>query len=369
MSRREQSRLVDALPDLVSAILGKVASLAGFALVVILVYFLYALFSGYVAAYPKLVHQAPAQAAKIVGNLQVASMILVAAAVFVVAYTLLYLWEFDKLAPILALIGVALHFGSPFGLAQVLGPAMHGNAAATLLLGTLTRVGQVLLWAAAIHGIPTLLKQLHTGLAGYGVDSVTRRAARKQAGIVHPFSPCWQLPYCRPFIRDRCPRYRERTTCWRKKRGCLCDDDIITAALMGGEKTAAGAKERQILEYLPGAGGGGRSTIGKRLKCKNCFIFLEHQRIKHRYVAPLSVPLVVGAFWFFQETIEQTYASFCQWAARGVQAVAFGQVNTGVLHETFTNPLVKWLFLACIGVYALTYVLRFWEYLFFKLKI
>ena len=30
MSRREQSRLVDALPDLVSAILGKVASLVGF---------------------------------------------------------------------------------------------------------------------------------------------------------------------------------------------------------------------------------------------------------------------------------------------------------------------------------------------------
>ena len=104
---------------------------------------------------------------------------------------------------------------------------------------------------------------------------------------------------------------------------------------------------------------GGRSTIGKRLKCKNCFIFLEHQEDQAPLCGAAVGTLVVGAFWFFQETIEQTYASFCQWAARGVQAVAFGQVNTGVLHETFTNPLVKWLFLACIGVYALTYVLRF----------
>ena len=156
----------------------------------ILVYFLYALFSGYVAAYPKLAHQAPAQAAKIVGNLQVASMILVAAAVFVVAYTLLYLWEFDKLAPILALIGVALHFGAPFGLAQALGPAMHGNAAATLLLGTLTRVGQVLLWAAAIHGIPTLLKQLHTvwPVTGSIASRGARRASRRHRPPLQPLT-------------------------------------------------------------------------------------------------------------------------------------------------------------------------------------
>lgn len=368
MSRREQSRLTDALPDLVSSILGKVASLAGFALAVVLIYFLYALFSGYVAAYPQLYHRAPAQAAKIVGNLHAASIILVIAAVAMLLYTLLHLWEFNQLAPILALVGLALYFGPPFALAQVLGNSMQGNAAAMTILVALARVGQMLLLAAAAHGVPALLKQLRTGFTGLGADSATRRAARKQPGMIHPFSPCWRLPYCRPYIRDRCPRYQERKTCWRRKIGCLCDDDIMAAALMGGEGTAAGARDKLILEFLPGAGGG-RSTVGKRIKCKNCFIFLEHQRIKHRFVAPLSVPLVVGAFWYFQGQIEQAYASFCQWAARGVQAVAFGQVNTGVLQETFTNPLVKWLILACFGVYALTYVLRFWEYLFFKLKI
>ena len=54
----------------------------------------------------------------------------------------------------------------------------------------------------------------------------------------------------------------------------------MAAALMGGETTSSGAREKLILEFLPGAGG--QSLVRKRLSCKNCFIFLEHQRVKHR---------------------------------------------------------------------------------------
>ncbi|NLC58784.1 MAG: hypothetical protein GX774_18270 [Armatimonadetes bacterium] len=364
MPRREQSRLADALPDLVSAILGKLASLGALAFVVALLYFAYALFAGYVAAYPQ---YAWAFRVKIAGNLQVASYLLVAATFCVLAYALIHFWEHEELPAYLLLGGILFYFAPPFLLAEFVRGPLHTNRAATIIHGALTNAGQLLLVAAALRIVPLLLHHARTALVGFGQDSAVRQAAKKQPGLIHPFSPCWKLPFCRRYIRDHCPRHKERKTCWRTKRGCMCDDDIVTMALMGGAGTSTAARERLMLEYLPG--GGGRGVVGKRLKCQNCFIFLEHQRIKHRYAAPASLPALAVVFWLIRGSVESGYQSACAWATRGVQSVALGQVNTGVIWETFTSPAVKWLILLCVALFVVTYFMRFLEFLFFKLKV
>jgi hypothetical protein len=44
---------------------------------------------------------------------------------------------------------------------------------------------------------------------------------------------CWQLPYCRKFIREQCPIYHAKTTCWKERVGCMCEEAIIGNAMKG----------------------------------------------------------------------------------------------------------------------------------------
>jgi hypothetical protein len=41
---------------------------------------------------------------------------------------------------------------------------------------------------------------------------------------------CWEGPYCREFIRVHCPIFVARQACWRVKRGCYCEEDIVVQA-------------------------------------------------------------------------------------------------------------------------------------------
>ncbi len=364
MTKRGESRLADALPDLVTTLISKAASLAALSLVVTFGYFLYALFSGYVRAYPQL---AVAQQWKVYTNLTVASHIFVVAAALLTLYALLHLWEHNQFAGALALVGVVFYFGAPLVIAQALGAALRGNGAAWAIQKGFANAGQIMLVAAIVWGIPALIAQVRTGFSGFGADSASRRAARKQQGLTHPLSPCWRLPYCRPYIREKCVRFQERKTCWRRKSGCMCDEEIMAAALMSGSETSSGAREKLITEFLPGAGN--RGSAKRKVTCANCFIYLEHQRLKHKFLAPVMVPLVVLIFWHFSNPIQTLYLRFGAWATHAIASVALGQMDTSLLQQTFTNPAVKWLILACAGIYLLTYLLRFVEFLFFKLKI
>lgn len=368
MSRRGESRLADAIPDLVSSFLDKLAVVAGLALVATFAYLAYALFSASVQGFADVpTHE---ERARILGNLGAASNVFLLAGLTVIIYTMLRVWEHAQLALGLAVGGAALFFGAPLLVVQALGVNMPGNAAALVIQGAFTSMGQILLVAAVVRGVPALFEQLRSGFQGVGEESATRRAAKRQMpGLVHPLSPCWNLPYCRPYIRDKCIRYRERKTCWRKQAGCMCDDDIMAAALMGAEGSSAAGREKLMLEFLPGAGGRKPAGTKRRITCKNCFIYLEHQRLKHKFVAPMAIPLVLGLFYLCYNSIDATYRSMGMWVTNAAQRVALDKFDPTILERTFTSPIVEWLILACIGIYTLTYLLRLLEYLFFKLKI
>lgn len=364
MSRRNEFRLYDALPNAVSGFIERAALLAGIVLGATLLYFAYALLTGVASNYPSLAY---VQRVKVIHNLHIASVLFTASAVVVLVYGVLYMWEQRDLAASLAVIGALLYFGTPFALSQVVGPFFF-NAAVNTIQSALTNVGVVVLAAAVGRAIPLLIQQITGGVKGYGEESVIRRTAAKQrARMVHPLSPCWALPYCNSFFREHCIRYRERKTCWRTKNGCLCNDEIMRDLLLRSGGTPGTSKERATLDFLPG--GGSRTTLGKRLKCTNCFIYLEHQRLKHRWAAPLAVLGLVIAGWLVLPTLESAYLQFGRWATHIVASVALTEVDTGSLMGTFTNPVVKWLIFFCLGVYALTSIQHFLEYLFFKLKV
>ncbi|MDH7571193.1 MAG: hypothetical protein QHJ73_16575, partial [Armatimonadota bacterium] len=346
MAQRGEPRLSRGLPGFVPVVTEKLASFALVPVVATFLYLLYALFSGYVRDYPILTQ---AHQLKVLYNLEVASHIFLAAAVFWVIYVLVHLWESHSLAAALVGIGGALYFGTPFLIARFIGGAMGDNAAAATVQGAFTNTGIAALMGGVLRAVPELAEQLRSGFGRLAQEGTVRRAAVQQVkGLVHPFSPCWRLPYCQRYIRDYCPRYTERRTCWRKKAGCMCDDSITTAALLASGGSSSAAKERLILEYLPGAGEV-RRLVSRRVTCHNCFIYLEHQRVKHKWIAPVAVPLVLAVFYFGMPLIDVYYLEAGKWATSAVQAIALGTVDTQLLMETFTSPLVKWL--AVIAIY------------------
>jgi hypothetical protein len=149
MSKRRGSGLFDALPELLSDVIDKIAYFAGLAAAVTLIYFLYALFSGYVGGYSHLSHEARL---KVIGNLTVAANIFTLAAIVMVIYTMMRIWEHNQLPVWLAMAGAALYFGSPFVIAQILGQTVVNNHAAFVIQSALTNVGTGVLVAAEAGG-------------------------------------------------------------------------------------------------------------------------------------------------------------------------------------------------------------------------
>src|SRR5205823_3893098 len=98
---------------------------------------------------------------------------------------------------------------------------------------------------------------------------------------------CWQLPYCRKFVRERCLIYHSRRTCWKERVGCMCEEEVIRNAM---ENRTIPKDAVAAAKYIPV---NNRITMAqKRERCRQCVIFNEH--LKHQY--RLFLPVTVAAF-------------------------------------------------------------------------
>jgi hypothetical protein len=105
---------------------------------------------------------------------------------------------------------------------------------------------------------------------------------------------CWQLPFCRKFVREKCPIYHARRCCWRERVGCMCEEEVIQGAMTGNvipKDSVAAAKYIPYNKML--------TPAQKAERCRQCVIYNEHQRQKYKlmtYVVPLGVLAFYGMF-------------------------------------------------------------------------
>src|SRR5262249_14119457 len=96
---------------------------------------------------------------------------------------------------------------------------------------------------------------------------------------------CWQLPYCRKFVRERCPIYHARRTCWKERVGCMCEESVIRNAMSGRVIPADAVAAAKFIPQNH------KLTMEqKKERCRQCVIYLEHQ--KHKY--KLAMPAAIG---------------------------------------------------------------------------
>ena len=169
---------------------------------------------------------------------------------------------------------------------------------------------------------------------------------------------CWQLPYCRKFVRERCPIFHAKTTCWKELTGCMCEESVIRSAMenrpIPKDAVAAAAtipRNRKLTDAQ------------KRSRCKSCVIYNEHQRHKYRVSMPVLLLLFGGGYVVLREQL-----------VAGVSRV-LGQANDGVNSVVLTQGRVQFptyfveVLVAGLVIVAISYAIRGLEYALFKLKI
>ena len=170
---------------------------------------------------------------------------------------------------------------------------------------------------------------------------------------------CWQLPYCRKFVREKCPIYHAQRTCWRELVGCMCEESVIRVAMEGKpvskESLLSGAAIPRNTKLTDSA---------KRERCKTCVIYNEHQKHKYKLAMPVVIIGYALIYLLFKGPIANGINAFLNRGSKFVTEGTGGAIKNVDTGDFFTQFLV-----GAVVVVMLAYTIKMVEYAIFKLKI
>lgn len=175
---------------------------------------------------------------------------------------------------------------------------------------------------------------------------------------------CWQLPFCRKFVREKCPIYHSRRTCWRERVGCMCEEQVIRDAM---ENKAIPKDIVAAAKFIPV---NNKLTLDmKKERCRQCVIYNEHQ--KHKY--KLSLPLVLLGFVGIYILLRAPLLAATGGIVSNLDRIFANLTYTkgGAVAQKIENSTIPFneILLVCIMIVVMTYALKVLEHLIFKLKI
>jgi len=215
-------------------------------------------------------------------------------------------------------------------------------------------------------GLPDRMKKK----ANVGVNKKAEAAQQKVAAGANMFSPCWKLPFCREVIRKQCPAFLAKKRCWKFKRGCYCDEEMISRIIRGETLEAIKAPTRM-------------SQTGKP-PCGRCYIYLEHQTHKFRTISPLAFPGTIGAMFFIWPHYMKAFATFNArldsfWARFSFSPTSMTPESlvskvkdaekVGQMDHTQIAHIGSIIFGVILGFMLLVWVTKFIEWAIFKAKL
>ena len=184
---------------------------------------------------------------------------------------------------------------------------------------------------------------------------------------------CWEGPYCRTFIRDHCPIFIKRQACWKNRRGCYCDEDIVSGAA---------AKVKGVMLEMAPASETNFSTPAtqtnrkvhltewqKAERCRNCIIYNEHQREKYKVFMPIVILGTVAGTAAFSQPAFALVKVVITRVDRMVQSLSFGPTSGTPRHYIDIADWAVWSIVLALSVMLISKVLQTLEYLIFVKKI
>ncbi|GIV01592.1 MAG: hypothetical protein KatS3mg015_0422 [Fimbriimonadales bacterium] len=177
---------------------------------------------------------------------------------------------------------------------------------------------------------------------------------------------CWQLPFCRKFVREKCPIYHSRRTCWRERVGCMCEEQVIRDAMEGKviPKDAVAAAK-----FIPR---NNRLTPAQKAeRCRQCVIYNEHQRHKYRLAVPMCFLVVFGLYVLLhQPLLESTHEIMKNFDVAMSNLTIKSAIDTGQRGTIGTTPgILEEFVLFAVVLFVFSQIMKAVEFAIFKLKI
>lgn len=312
-----------------------------------------------------------ADRAYLVQSVGVAIKALTYAGVAVVASLVYRLHRDEATGQFLSIVGVVLCLGSPALFASVADSSLSGNPLFESIVKSFCTLGTICLVPGLVLLLRDAILRIWTGVS---VKRVMERRwgdeedRQKKHRIFKVYGSCWDMAFCREFVRKVCPAFQAKKSCWRVKTGCYCDEKTILRAMMSNG--ADNSYARGIMDSL-GLDKPEASRVSNKLRrerCRRCGIYAEHQRQKYRLLSPLAFPLVGVLLYGF-------YGTIVQWVwvalAKADRFMSFLTYRPGDAAYSFADDgrILTTLAIVWLSIMAVSYLLRALEYLVFELQV
>lgn len=334
-------------------------------------YLLLGLLSGQLAQFRALPRP---ERVRVLANVDLARTVLIAS-LAVGSLTAAYLWFYEEATGyVMGLAGLLFYLGFPYGFAFFVDPDLFaGNYAARRALMAFPDAARPLLLFGGLLVLRDIGIRLIDGVRNkpvardrmaYGKNAVEEKRPLRIAVL----GKCWEGPYCREFIRTHCPIFHARKACWRVKKGCYCEEDIVTnaASKISGVQLEMAPDPRYNFANAPSPGRAQLTNGQKRERCRHCIIYNEHQRQKYQLLMPIVAVGVLVLAAVFSPVLRE--------------GLNFGlaQIESVMVRFSFTpgatklgrpTDTVAWVLIAAFTVMALSKALQILEWAVFKIKI
>lgn len=308
----------------------------------------------------------PAEMKQAIQNVETFSTLLL---VSISAFSLagLFIWWGEEVLGPLFLIGGAIFFFTPTYLPGAIGSGAGLSGPQGQVLKSLSIAGAI----AAGFGILFIFIDVVGRVRlrarqGAKADQLKYgKGIREVADIRNVFmGKCWQLPYCRKFVREKCPIYHAKRTCWKERVGCMCEEAVIQNAMEGKVIPKDQLTAAKFIPYNNKLSAGAKAE-----RCRQCVIFNEHQKHKYKLALPMTMLGFVGAYFVGKEVFIKQLGVMID---KGNAAVNKATMQSGDAAKAAGESTMSWfkeVLLVCILLILIAYTMKVLEYLFFKAKV
>ena len=284
-----------------------------------------------------------------------------------------------------ALIGLGIPYGCKLtaagqvasdGITAALGGFVNAAYVPAALGAILIAVDVIRRFKSALEG---RTKPLEQEMFTYGAEA----SAGTRPPRTSLMGKCWEGEFCRDFIRPHCPIFIARKACWREKRGCYCEEDIVASAAqkvqgiqlsMAPDSRYNFANSPQPLGE-PAAGTFRRvelSMAQKKERCRNCVIYNGHEQEKYNLLLPVVIVGGIAACVIFSNLLRASVGSILTFAQSFLDRFSFGTSSgptvapTALAHPSET---VEWIFVGAFTIMIVSKLLQGLEWMCFRAKI
>ena len=306
-----------------------------------------------------------ASSAQAAANVDLFMKVLLAGVIALGVATTFIFWGEEVLAPIQLMAAAALFF-APIYLPMILGTPAMGNVGPNAL-GAIQMGGSVFGLIAILSTIADVTSRVKLRVReGSKADQMKYgKGVKEEKDVQNVFmGKCWQLPYCRKFVREKCPIYHAKRTCWKERVGCMCEESVIQNAMEGKVIPKDQLTAAKFIPYNNKLSAGAKAE-----RCRQCVIFNEHQKHKYKLALPLTMLGFVGAYFVGKEVFIKQIGVLID---KGNTAVNKATMQSGDAAKAAGEATMSWfkeVLLVCILLILIAYTMKVLEYLFFKAKV